>query len=90
MFEGPEAPEEPERADHSPGHAHVVEALGDCLALAPGRLAAVHSLGAVTVILLPGGAHHRVVGGDGEGVGQGGLSVRNTDPEILYSHQNVA
>ena len=61
VFEGPEAPDEPEDADHSPGHAHVEKALGDCLALAPGRLAAVHSLGAVTVILLPGGAHHSVV-----------------------------
>ena len=80
VFEGPEAPDEPEEPDHSPGHAHVVEALGDCLALAPGRLAAVHSLGAVTVILRPGGAQHRVVTGDGEGVGQGGLGVRDTDP----------
>ena len=69
VFEGSEAPDEPEDADHSPGHAHVVEALGDCLALAPGRLAAVHSLGAVTVILLPGGAHPSVVSGDGEWVG---------------------
>ena len=80
LSEGSDAPDEPEEADEGPGHAHVVKAFCDCLALAPGRLAAVHSLGAVTVILLPGGAHHRVVSGDGEGVGQGGLGVRDTEP----------
>ena len=69
MFESSDSPDQPEEADEGPGHAHVVEALGDCLALAPGSLAAVHSLGAVTVILLPGGAHPRVVSGDGEWVG---------------------
>ena len=84
MFEGPEAPDEPEEPDEGPGHAHVVEALGDCLALAPGSLTAVHSLGAVTVILLPGGAHHRFVGGDGERVGQGSLGVRDTDPKLYF------
>ena len=84
MFEGSEAPDEPDRADHSPGHAHVVEALGDCLALAPRRLAAVHSLGAVTVILRPGGADPCVVSGDGKRVGQGGLGVRDTDPELFF------
>ena len=82
MFEGPEAPDEPKEPDEGPCHAHVVEALGDCLALAPGRLAAVHSLGAVTVILLPGGAHPCVVNGDGERVGQGSLDVRYTDPDL--------
>ena len=39
VFECPEAPDEPEEPDDGPGHAHVVEALRDCLALAPGRLA---------------------------------------------------
>ena len=88
MFEGPKAPDEPEEPDQGPGHAHVVEALGDCLALAPGRLAAVHSLGAVTVILRPGGAHPCVVSRDGERVGQGGLGVRDTDPELFSSRSN--
>lgn len=84
MFEGPEAPDEPEEAGEGPGHAHVVEALGDGLALAPGRLAAVHRLGAVAVILQPG---LRAVGGDGERVAQSGLGfgVRDTDPwEISF------
>ena len=84
MFEGPEAPDEPEEPDEGPGHAHVVEALGDCLALAPGSLTAVHSLGAVTVILRPGGADPCVVSGDGKRVGQGGLGVRDTDPELFF------
>ena len=64
MFESSDAPDQPEETDEGPGHAHVVETLSDCLALAPGRLAAVHRLGAIAVILilLPGGAH-RLVGG---------------------------
>ena len=64
MFESSDSPDQPEEADEGPGHAHVVETLSDCLALAPGRLAAVHRLGAIAVILilLPGGAH-RLVGG---------------------------
>ena len=82
MFEGSEAPDEPEEAGQGPGHAHVVEALGDGLALAPGRLAAVHRLGAVTVILRPG---LRAVTGIGEGGAQAGLGVRHTNPgEIKF------
>ena len=88
VFEGSEAPDEPEEAGEGPGHAHVVEALSDGLALAPGRLAAVHRLGAVAVILRPGGASLSAVGGDVERVAQSVqecLGVRDTDPgELLF------
>ena len=80
MFECPGAPDQPEEAYQGPGHAHVVEALGDGLALAPGRLAHVHRLGAVAVVLLPGRAHHGVVGGEVERVGEHRLGVRDTGP----------
>ena len=84
LSEGSDAPDEPEEADEGPGHAHVVKAFCDCLALAPGHFAAVHRLSAVAVILLPGRAHNRVVGGNVERGAQCGPGVRNTDPGIYF------
>ena len=84
LSEGSDAPDEPEEADEGPGHAHVVKSFCDCLALAPGHFAAVHRLSAVAVILLPGVAHNRVVGGNVQRGAQCGPRVRDTDPGIYF------
>ena len=84
MFESSDSPDKPEEAEEGPGQTHVVEALSDCLTLAPSRLAAVHCLCAIAVILLPGRAYC-VVGGDMKRGAQTGLSiVRDTNPEAEH------
>ena len=88
VFECSDAPDQPEETDEGPGHAHVVEALGDCLALAPGHLAAVRCHCAIAVILLPGGVHS-VVGGDMKRGTQCGLRVRDTNPKTEYDKMKL-